>query len=54
MHTLFGLLQSLVESLDTLDPYLWKEVKAIQNHWIGDCNGCRLEFKVKVSDSVTF
>lgn len=39
--------QSLQDGLNTIDSQLWKDVMVVQRDWIGECNGCRIEFKVK-------
>ncbi|XP_013399604.1 probable leucine--tRNA ligase, mitochondrial [Lingula anatina] len=39
--------KSLIEGLEELEPNLWRDVIIQQRHWIGECNGCRLEFKLK-------
>jgi len=41
--------QALLEGLEEVDTSLWKDIVAIQKHWIGDCTGCRFEFKIKVN-----
>ena len=40
--------QSLLDGLETIDSKLWRDVMVIQKQWIGECSGCRIEFKVKV------
>lgn len=29
----------------------WRDIKKIQRHWIGECNGVNFDFKIKDSDS---
>lgn len=43
--------KSLLNGLN--DPLLqdWRDIKKIQRHWIGECNGVNFDFKIKDSDS---
>ena len=43
--------QSLLEGLEEVDPDLWKDIIALQQNWIGKCDGVRLEFPLMVSHS---
>ena len=40
--------QSLYDGLDDVDPDLWMDIISLQRNWIGECDGARLEFSVKV------
>lgn len=42
------LLQSLLDGLSEVDDNLWKDVKKLQRRWIGNCDGTRIDFKLKV------
>lgn len=41
-------LQSLLDGLSEVDDNLWKDVKKLQRRWIGNCDGTRIDFKLKV------
>ncbi|KAL4234407.1 class-I aminoacyl-tRNA synthetase [Mactra antiquata] len=41
-----SLAQDLYAGLDTVRSDLWKEVITLQKHWIGECTGCRFDFKL--------
>lgn len=47
------LLQSLLDGLSEVDDNLWKDVKKLQRRWIGNCDGTRIDFKLKVQISKT-
>jgi leucyl-tRNA synthetase len=40
--------KSLLDSLDSLDTTDWDVLKHIQKMWIGNCNGCFIDFDLKV------
>ena len=40
--------QSLYEGLSEVDQDLWGDIIQLQRHWIGKCDGTRLQFSVKV------
>ncbi|XP_046549523.1 probable leucine--tRNA ligase, mitochondrial [Haliotis rubra] len=40
--------QSLWDGLEEVNKVLWKDVVQLQRHWIGECNGCRFDFKLKL------
>ena len=40
--------QSLYEGLSEVDQDLWGDIIQLQRHWIGECDGTRLKFSVKV------
>lgn len=48
MTKLLILLQSLLDGLSEVDDNLWKDVKKLQRRWIGNCDGTRIDFKLKV------
>lgn len=48
MSKLLALLQSLLDGLSEVDDNLWKDVKKLQRRWIGNCDGTRIDFKLKV------
>ncbi|XP_052816180.1 probable leucine--tRNA ligase, mitochondrial isoform X2 [Mya arenaria] len=43
--------KSLLDGLDTVSSELWKDVIELQRNWIGQCTGCRLDFKLKGGDA---
>ncbi|XP_071089905.1 probable leucine--tRNA ligase, mitochondrial [Haliotis cracherodii] len=40
--------KSLWDGLEEVNSDLWKDVVQLQRHWIGECNGCRFDFKLKL------
>ncbi|XP_064641468.1 probable leucine--tRNA ligase, mitochondrial isoform X2 [Lineus longissimus] len=40
--------KSLADGLDEVDPSLWQDIIKLQKHWIGDCVGTKLDFKMEV------
>lgn len=52
MIKLLILLQSLLNGLSEVDDNLWKDVKKLQRRWIGNCDGTRIDFKLKVQTGV--
>ncbi|KAL5021562.1 hypothetical protein ScPMuIL_000717 [Solemya velum] len=42
--------KSLLDGLAEVDRQLWKDIIALQKHWIGECSGCRFDFKLKHND----
>lgn len=41
--------KSLMDSMDNLNTDDWDIVKNIQRMWIGNCNGCFIDFDLEVS-----
>lgn len=39
--------KSLIDGLNEVDPDLWRDIIALQRHWIGECSGIRLEFRLQ-------
>ncbi|XP_059164459.1 probable leucine--tRNA ligase, mitochondrial isoform X2 [Physella acuta] len=39
--------ESLLKGLDEVDANLWKDIITIQKNWISECNGHRIDFKLK-------
>lgn len=37
-----------MDSMDSLNTEDWDIVKSIQKMWIGNCNGCVIDFTLKV------
>ncbi|XP_061197922.1 probable leucine--tRNA ligase, mitochondrial [Saccostrea echinata] len=40
--------KSLLDGLSEVDDNLWKDVKKLQRRWIGDCNGTRIDFRLRL------
>lgn len=43
--------KSLLDGLSEVDDNLWKDVKKLQRRWIGNCDGTRIDFKLKYEDT---
>lgn len=41
-------MKSLYDGLSEVDEELWKDIISLQKNWIGECNGARFDFKLKV------
>ncbi|KAK7492189.1 hypothetical protein BaRGS_00016486 [Batillaria attramentaria] len=46
--------KSLYEGLSEVDQGLWGDIIQLQQHWIGECDGTRLQFLIKSTDGTQY